>query len=541
MQIPSKIALRGCVCLLALTPLQAAQEIIWSSEGQATYENSGKALGTLEDLDGDGVRELILGAPGAKNALGQTVGAVRVLSGESGMLLHTIEGSQAYESFGSAIASGADCDGDGWDDFAITATGFDSATVANAGKVTLYSGRTLQVIRSWEGAEPNTEFGTALVFSGDLDGDGLTDLLCGAHRGASAGGNLNGQLFAWSGADGSLIYQLEGLTVGDHLGWAIATIGDTTGDSHPEFVVGAPYAGTSGEAFLVNGATGAILHTIVGAQNDDRWGRSVCASPDLDQDGLPDFIVGSPEATVNGVDDTGALQIYSSQSGLSIRQIEGATPGGFFAEQLALSSSQADFNGDFVADLVVGVPRSDPSGLNDAGLVQIWSLASPFVMHEFSGLEAGAKLGSACYALPASGARQRSRLWLSSPNATVSGLRQAGRTELWQFQLLPFLAASPLIAGGIATLELYRLEPFSEATFLASFAGNGPTNTPFGLVNLTPPFRVLPLQTIDATGVHEVQVLVSPHLQGLPVWLQGASRLQTGEILFSNPLASVIQ
>jgi len=76
-------------------PSLAAQDLLWSTEGESTYENVGKALAALEDFDGDGVRDLILGAPGAKNATGQTVGQARIVSGATGQILHTLEGSQA--------------------------------------------------------------------------------------------------------------------------------------------------------------------------------------------------------------------------------------------------------------------------------------------------------------------------------------------------------------------------------------------------------------------------------------------------------------
>ncbi len=541
MRTPSTLALAGIFCLVPTAPSLAAQDLLWSTEGESTYENVGKALAALEDFDGDGVRDLILGAPGAKNATGQTVGQARIVSGATGQILHTLEGSQAYASFGSVISSGVDCNGDGWPDFAISATGYDTASTANAGQVTLYSGRTLQVIRTWEGGSSNTEFGSALALIDDINGDGLGDILCGAHKGATYGGNLNGLLFAWSGADGSTIHQLEGKTVGDHFGWAIAALGDTNGDGRPEFVVGAPYANPAGEAYLINGATGATLHTIYGAQNDDRWGRSVCAAPDLDGDNRPDFIVASPEVTIHSMDDTGQFQIYSSATGAALLQVDGEIPGGFFADTLALTGVDNDFNGDFFPDLLIGMPRRDPNSLADAGTVQLWSLNPPELLHSFHGNESGELLGASACTVPAATGSLYSKFWLGAPGATSSSMRQAGRSDFWRITLPPFLMSSPLSAGTLASFDLFRLLPQSEATILASFKGNGPTPTPYGWIDLSPPFQILPPQVSTVNGQMSLSVYLPPSLQGRPVWLQGANRWPSGEILFSNPLAKAIQ
>jgi len=289
--------------------------------GAVTGDLAGAALSGAGDVDGDGLDDLLVGAEGA--ALGSGTAYVVLGSSLSGAMSlsaadHTLVGNASDEA-GAAVASAGDVDGDGLDDLLVGAPG-NSLFVAGAGKVDLVLGASLagsmfltSADHSFSGEAVGDAVGGVLSPAGDVDDDGLADLLIGAplsdDGGADAGKaavilgvSLSGAV-SLSAADHTLI----GEATGDGAGSAVASVGDVDGDGTPDLLIGAPGAdqggtgaGDAGKIYLISGSAlggSASLAdasvSFLGAADDELAGTSVTTAGDIDADGSADIAVGA--------------------------------------------------------------------------------------------------------------------------------------------------------------------------------------------------------------------------------------------------------
>jgi hypothetical protein len=107
---------------------------------------------------------------------------------------------------------------------------------------------------------PGDFFGWSVAGAGDVNGDGFDDYIVGAQS-ASPGGLADaGSAYVYSGKDGSLLYQKDGLAAGDKFGTSVGMAGDVNGDGKVDFIVGAPDANSNaGAAYVYSGADGSLL------------------------------------------------------------------------------------------------------------------------------------------------------------------------------------------------------------------------------------------------------------------------------------------
>lgn len=148
--------------------------VLWSASGDAPQDGFGTALDAGLDVDGDGVSEIVAGAPQS----GVASGFVRVLSGGSGTALATFVGIEPGARFGHAVRIIADVDGDGAGDLAIGSPAADSAAI-DGGEVGLYD-LAGTLLGQLAGMQAQEEFGHAIVSGVGLSGLVGVDLVIGA-------------------------------------------------------------------------------------------------------------------------------------------------------------------------------------------------------------------------------------------------------------------------------------------------------------------------------------------------------------------------
>ncbi len=241
---------------------------------------------------------------------------------------------------------------------------------------------------TFDGDTPDGRFGSAVGAAGDVNGDGFADLVVGAPH-ADGVGFSSGLARVLSGADGTELFAFEGDSPSDWLGFSVDGAGDVDGDGFADLVVGSPL-GTpqAGSAKVFSGRDGTLLYAWSGDAPGDRFGNAVSRAGDVNGDGFADVLVGAPYADSTGL-NAGCARVYSGVDGSVLRALAGSA-GDFFGSAV---SAAGDANSDGFADFLVGVPFSDVGAFN-AGSACVFSGVGDAVLHAFHGSGIGDQLGN---------------------------------------------------------------------------------------------------------------------------------------------------
>lgn len=269
--------------------------------GSATGEKLGYSVGNVGDLDGDGFDEVIAGAPEAAGPLGPRAGYALLLSPYpgNGYQIHRFERGVPNELFGRAVAGAGDVDGDGARDVLIGAPYTSQIAPVPLPVGAAYVYRTDgTVIWTFYGETPGDYFGNSVANAGDVNADGHPDILVGAWLADVNSMPDAGAAYVYSGADGSLLYKFVGEGPSHCFGYSVRGLGDIDADGYDDFIIGAHRAdlnGTTdgGAVYVYSGRLGNYLWIITGIHTDDIFGVSAAAAGDMTLDGRPDFIVGA--------------------------------------------------------------------------------------------------------------------------------------------------------------------------------------------------------------------------------------------------------
>ena len=379
--------------LSAAVDLDAASATTWT--GVAAGDGAGAWVAGGGDLDGDGYSDLLVGAPAATGAVAGS-GAVYIvhgpatgggsLSGADATLLGLVSGDLT----GQSVTAAGDVDGDGFGDVLVGVWGDDNRAT-NAGAAYLLSGP-LEGGVSLGGATARllgyaaSDFaGFRVAGAGDVDGDGLDDLLVGAYASNPGGVNSAGTAYVVLGPVSGDVYlhtadgRIEGALAQDFTGRSVAGVGDIDGDGKDDVLVGATGVDTAGSqagaAYLALGpATGALdvatdmQATFDGEQGSASAGRAVGPAGDVDGDGFADLLIGADGEDLSGNDRGAVYVVQGPVTGtMSLEDAYGRAVGATDDVGAGWSlAGDADLDGDGRSDLLVGGPGDGTNGL-DAG------------------------------------------------------------------------------------------------------------------------------------------------------------------------------
>ena len=211
--------------------------------------NGVTALGTTVsgagDVNQDGWDDVIIGAPQYSNGSIHDTGRAYVFSGKTGLQLYAFTGATSGENYATWVDGGRDVNNDGWPDV-IVGVPFADYNGGNSGSVYVFSGQTGAQLYRFNGNNGD-EMGRACALAGDVDGDGWADVIGGARLADSATAPDAGIVRVWSGRTGQTLFAISGTIVGEFFGAAVACGGDINHDGLDDVVVGWPsadYAGT---------------------------------------------------------------------------------------------------------------------------------------------------------------------------------------------------------------------------------------------------------------------------------------------------------
>ncbi len=391
-------------------------------------DNSGRSLAS-GDINGDGFDDVIIGTYQADphgNDSGETyvffgsasgfsaTFELSALNGSNGFVLNGID---AGDRSGWFVSSG-DINGDGIDDVIIGARNAAPNANSNAGEAYVFFGSasgfaasielsSLLPINGGDGSQgfilngiDNGDNTGNSVASGDINGDGIDDVIIGATDGDPNSNSNAGETYVFFGASGGFSatfnlstlngingFILNGIDAGDQSGVSVAS-GDINGDGFDDVIIGAWQAdpnsnNSAGEAYVFFGAAGGFstmfnLSTLNGINgfilngidNSDLSGFRL-ASGDINGDGFDDVIISAWQADPNSEGDAGETYVFFGAAGgfsatfnlSTLNGINGFILNGIDAgDNSGYGISSGDINGDGFDDVIIGARFGDPSG-----------------------------------------------------------------------------------------------------------------------------------------------------------------------------------
>lgn len=474
---PSRLslALLTFPALSAFAPAQSyggAAELLFGRDGIVVGGSLGAAVAAAGDVDGDGIPDLLAGEQAQPSQ--SAPGRVHLLSGRDGATIRVLMARSDEFGFGLAVASAGDLDGDGVPDQLVGARGSDYSHAVAAGVVDVFAGATGSLLHRFTGEGRFDHFGSAIAGGGDVDADGVPDVVVGAPD-ADPGGAANaGTVTVFSGRTGRVLFRWSG-AAGDRLGGAVALGGDWNGDGRAEVLHGAEYASAhAGEVAVRSGADGRLLLRIVGDVPEMHLGHAVAVADDLDGDGIPEILAGGPSLRIAAYGYPGEAVLYSGATGARLQSFTGLAGTTRVGEQVAWLG---DLDGDGVGELIYswqqdgsGYPSVEGFAVLAAADGREWARIGPFP----------ARVGSFALAaagdLDGDGTRE---ILIGAPDAGTSQ-SVAGRVEAWTFDPGLWLSRGTLSAANGGRIVLRCDFPSGAAwdryQLLASRSGTGPTS-----------------------------------------------------------------
>jgi hypothetical protein len=456
-----------------------------STLGVASFENYGHAVARLGDLDADGVDDLAIGAPRATVG-GPFSGRVTVLSGADGTTLFVLGGDASGQFFGFAIAAAGDVNDDGVPDLLVGAP-----FAAGAGNVRLFSGAGGGLLGTWTGDAALDNFGAAVASVGDADGDGVPDFVVGAPKG-DLGGPDTGYARVYSGATGAPLTTVTGTTTTDGCGAAVAAAGDLDGDGVPEFIVGTPNHDAPplldvGLAAVRSAQSGALLWSVEGDSDGGHLGASVASAGDVDGDLTPDVVLGAPQASTD-LHLVGRADVYSGATGALLFSAEGGRSGDRLGAAVA---GAGDVDADGAPDVLVGAPGAQWTDDLPPGTARVLSGRDGALIGVVEGGQSGASFGAAVSSAGDTDGDGHAEILVGAPAFNGLGT-DSGKATLWSLEVI-WANFGHALAGSMGTPTLTGSGLLAGGELVKLKLQNVPASVPAALVigfdTLLAPFK----------------------------------------------------
>lgn len=393
----------------------AALTIYGVDEMQGTASSLG-----MSDVDGDGLDDLWIGANQGETT-GQDTGIVHLFYGatiQSDLTGTSIETTKAdlmligegnYDYAGFSMANAGDVDGDKLDDWLIGAHKADAA-VEDMGKTYLFYAKTLSSLFGEQSmatadatfiGEAKEDFsGYAIAGGGDVDKDGLSDILIGSAN-TDANGIDSGAAYLFLSSSiqsgemslGQADIKLVGSAAGDWAGRSVASMSSADKEKRGDWVVSSSRDDSSvnnaGKISIVTGEqlwnsiqSGASTFSltdaavaIVGSEQEGFIGQTLTVG-DLDGDRYSDLLIGSPLHDDGSNTDAGAVHLFlgtdwQGVSSLSVDDAASMFVGAVAYDSVGTSVVTGDIDNDGLDEVILGTPYADEEAL-DAGGVSIF-------------------------------------------------------------------------------------------------------------------------------------------------------------------------
>lgn len=346
----------------------------------------GFSVSKAGDINGDGYGDIIIGSPafpGATEGEGIALVYHGTASGPENDPAIRITGKDSMSRFASSVAAAGDVNGDGYSDVIISSTPLTgSVSYIHFGS---NAGIKKQAEVTLDDITPALGFADEAAGIGDVNGDGLSDVMIGALNYDEEPRNNIGKIYAYYGSPAGLSsassQTVESNQSSSGFASGLQTAGDVNGDGYSDVIIGAANydqgLSDAGAAFVYYGGATGIQNTpswsAYGTQQAAAFGRSVTFAGDVNGDGYGDVAISSLLYDNSAGADAGRIYIYhSGATGLEsspAQILEGTQPSSAFGYGMAPAG---DVNGDGFGDFVAGAWGSENGVLQNTGKILVY-------------------------------------------------------------------------------------------------------------------------------------------------------------------------
>ena len=369
--------------------------------GVAPHERSGFSVSGAGDVNGDGLDDIVVGAP-SNNLSDSLKGASYVVFGKrdgTSVKLSEIgdndnangfvvNGASWGDCVGLSVSGAGDVNGDGLADIVVSTRFADPNGLSSGASYVVFGKRSGGIVEASEISKDNNDNGFAIngaaawegssysvSGAGDVNGDGLDDIIAGTYNKYGSPSSSSYVVFGKSSGDAVELSDIaednndSGFVINrvasDSSGFSVSGAGDINGDGLDDLIIGAPWDDQdSGRSYVVFGKTdGSALElsliklgiggfVINGAAIDDLSGYSVSGAGDVNGDGFADLIIGAPDSDWRGVGAGDSYVIFGGQ--------------GVASSALVGTASADTLVGDSGANQLIG-GRGDDTLLSNGG------------------------------------------------------------------------------------------------------------------------------------------------------------------------------